>query len=77
MILVVVDRVSKYAHFIALSHPFIAMDVAHSFMDNIYKLHGVPLSIIFDRDKNFLNHLWMEPFRLLGTKLKMSIAYHP
>jgi len=76
-ILAVVDRFSKYAHFIPLSHPFTALTVAHAFMDHIYKLHGMPFSIVTDRDRIFTSHLWQELFKLSGTKLKMSSAYHP
>lgn len=75
-ILVVMDRLSKYAHFIPLAHPFTAIPVAQLFLDNVYRLYGVPASITFDRDR-FLNHFWKELFRLLGTRLRMSIAYHP
>lgn len=76
-ILVVVDKFSKYAHFIALAHPFTAMKVALLYMDNIYKLHGLPQAIISDRDRIFTSTLWQELFRLSGTTLKLSSAYHP
>lgn len=76
-ILVVVDKFSMYAHFLPLSHPFTALTVAQTFMDHIYKLHGMPLSIVTDRDRIFTSHLWQELFKLSGTQLKMSSAYHP
>jgi hypothetical protein len=56
-ILVVVDRFSKYSHFLALSHPFSAAKVAKLFLDNIYKLHGMPDSIVSDRDRVFTSTL--------------------
>jgi hypothetical protein len=49
----VVDRFSKMAHFIALSHPYTALTVAQAFFDNIVKLHGLPCSIISDRNPVF------------------------
>lgn len=77
VIMVVVDHLSKYAHFIPLHHPFTATQVARAFLDNIVKLHGVPLSIIFDRDKIFTSAFWRELFALVGTKLLYTTAYHP
>jgi hypothetical protein len=76
-ILVVVDRFSKYSHFIPLSHPFTAMTVAKSFLASVYRLHGMPTSIISDRDRVFTSQFWQELFRLTGVTLKMSSAYHP
>ncbi|GJX94673.1 reverse transcriptase [Tanacetum coccineum] len=55
VIMVVVDKLCKYAHFMALSHPFSASQVSQLFLDNVYKLHGLPESIISDRDKVFEN----------------------
>ncbi|WVZ74595.1 hypothetical protein U9M48_022759 [Paspalum notatum var. saurae] len=76
-ILVVVDKFSKYSHFIPLKHPFIALTVAKKFMDHVFKLHGFPLAIISDRDRIFTSAFWKELFTLAGVKLQLSSAYHP
>ncbi|KAD2393475.1 hypothetical protein E3N88_40452 [Mikania micrantha] len=73
-IMVVVDKLSKYAHFLALSHPFTAKSVASLFCNEIVRLHGFPRSIVSDRGKLFLSNFWQELFRLSQTTLKMS--YH-
>nr|GEX84385.1 hypothetical protein [Tanacetum cinerariifolium] len=76
-IFVVVDRLTKYAHFMVLGHPFSAKDVAQVFLDNIYKLHGCPNSIISDRDSIFLSSFWTEFLKLQGVSAKLSTTYHP
>lgn len=56
LILTVVDRFSKYGHFIPLSHPYSAASVTRAFFDNIVRLHGLPCSIVSDSDPVFTNH---------------------
>ncbi|KAL3642027.1 hypothetical protein CASFOL_012842 [Castilleja foliolosa] len=77
VIMVVVDRLSKYAHFIPLKHPYTALTVAKAFVSNIVRLHGIPTSIVSDRDKIFVSSFWQALFRLQGTTLNMSSSYHP
>lgn len=76
-IFVVVDRLSKHAHFLALAHPCIALDVAQLFMDHIFKLHGWPTTITCDRDPIFVSKIWRELFQLQGTSVNKSAVYHP
>ena len=76
-IMVIVDRFTKYGHFITLAHPFTAQEVAKSFLDHIYKFHGLPATILTDRDKIFTSLFWRELFKHLGVKLLLSTAYHP
>lgn len=76
-IFVVVDRLSKYAHFMTLSHPYTAKVVAEKFVDGVVKLHGMPQSIISDWDPIFVSKFWQEFFSMFGTQLKLSTAYHP
>jgi hypothetical protein len=76
-ILVIVDTFSKYGHFLSLAHPFSAAKVAKLFLDNIYKLHGMPVKIVSDRDRVFTSNFWQQLFQLTGTQLCMSSAYHP
>lgn len=57
-ILVVVDKFSKYGHFIPIHHPYIILQIARVFLDNVYKLHGLPKAIISDKDPIFTSNLW-------------------
>lgn len=76
-ILVVVDKFSRFTHFIPLAHPFSAATVAMAFMDIVYKLHGSPEQIVSDRDKIFNSLFWQNLFAHTGTTLAMSSSYHP
>jgi hypothetical protein len=77
VILTVVDRFSKYAHFLALGHPYSTTMVTKSFFDNIVRLHGMPESIMSDRDPVFTSTLWKELFWFTSTKLCTSLPFHP
>lgn len=77
VIMVVVDRYSKGAHFGALLTHYSAFKVVVLFLDCVCKLHGFPRNIVSDRDPVFVSHFWCELFKLSGTKLRMSTAYHP
>lgn len=76
VILVVVDRLTKFAHFIPVKHPYTAASVAQLFMDNVVKLHGLPNSIVSDRDTIFISHFWRDLFKLYQVNLSLSTAYH-
>ena len=75
--MVVVDRLSKSAHFMSLTHPFTTKTVAEKFINRVVKLHAMPKSILSNRDPIFVSKFWQEFFTLSGTHLKMSSAYHP
>jgi len=76
-IFVVVDRLSKYSHFIPIKHPYIAKILAEIFVREVVRLHGIPASILCDRDLVFVSIFYKEIFKLQRTQLKMSTAYHP
>lgn len=76
VIMVVVDRLTKYANFIGLHHHFSATTVAEAFTHNIFKLHGMPTIIVSDNDTVILINFWQCFFKMQGVLLK-STAYHP
>ncbi|KAL0433909.1 UNVERIFIED_CONTAM: Transposon Tf2-11 polyprotein [Sesamum latifolium] len=76
-IIVVVDRLSKYATFIAAPKHVTAEGTAHLFFKHIVKYWGLPRDIVSDRDSRFTGVFWTELFKILGSKLSMSSSYHP
>ncbi|KAM0052023.1 putative nucleotidyltransferase, Ribonuclease H [Helianthus debilis subsp. tardiflorus] len=74
---VVVDRLTKSAHFLPIREDFSAEKLAKIYVDEIVSRHGVPLDIISDRDARFSSHFWKTMQSALGTQLNLSTAYHP
>ena len=77
VIFVVVDRCNKFVHFMPLAHPYTASKVAILFLQNVFKLHGLPSSIVSNRNPVFTSHFWQELMKSQGVQLAMSSAYHP
>lgn len=77
VIFVVIDKLSRYGHFLPLKQDFSGQSVAQVFITHILKLHGIPRSIINDRDKTFTSKFWQTLFTRMGTSLALSSAYHP
>ncbi|KAL4384307.1 hypothetical protein GQ457_15G015210 [Hibiscus cannabinus] len=76
-ILVVVDRLTKYGHFFALPKHLDSKSVAAVLINGVVKLHGIPRSMVSDRDRLFISDVWTEMAKMQGTELCMSSAYHP
>ena len=74
---VVVDRLTKSAHFLSICEKFYSQKLAELFMNHIVSLHGVPVSIISDRDPRFTSRFWKRLMKELGVKLNLSTAFHP
>jgi len=76
-ITMVVDKLRKSGHFIHVQSTYKAVQIANIFMQNAFKLHGLPKMIISDRDVKFTSAFWKALYEGLGTQLHFSITYHP
>ena len=74
---VIVDRLTKSAHFIPVKVTYSADNLAKLYISEIVRLHGVPLSIISDRGTQFTSMFWKTLHAELGTRLDLSTAFHP
>ena len=74
---IVVDRLTKSAHFLPIHENFSPQKLTELFMSHIVSLHGVPVSIVFDRDPRFTSRFWKRLMKELGVKLNLSTAFHP
>jgi IS30 family transposase len=74
---VIVDRLTKVAHFIPVKTKYTGVQLATLYMEKIVCLHGVPKKIVSDRGTQFTSHFWQTVHESFGIKLNFSIAYHP
>ncbi|GJR96502.1 putative reverse transcriptase domain-containing protein [Tanacetum coccineum] len=74
---VIVDRLTKFAHFLPMREDDSMEKLTRQYLKEVVSRHGVPVSIISDRDGIFASHFWRSLHKALGTRLDMSTAYHP
>ena len=74
---VIVDRLTKSAHFLVVRRTFALEIFCRLYIREIVRQHGVPISIVSDRDPRFTAHFWKSFQKALGTRLTMSTAFHP
>ncbi|KAG1935783.1 retrotransposable element [Pimephales promelas] len=77
VVLTVVDRFSKAAHFIPLPKLPSAKETAVSVIDHVFRLHGLPTDVVSDRGPQFVSKFWREFCRLLGATVSLSSGFHP
>ena len=76
-IFVVVDRLTKMAHFVPCLKAISGEETAKLFLDNIYRYHGLPNDIVSDRGPQFISKFWKSLFQLLKVQINLSSGYHP
>ena len=76
-ILVVYNRLSKITHFVAMTEETLVEELARLFRDNVWKLHGLPESVVSDRGPQFAAELTKELNQILGIETRLSTVFHP
>ena len=74
---VIVDQLTKSAYFVPIKTGMSLTRLAEIYIEQIVRLHGIPYSIVSDRDPRFTSKFWESLQAALGTKLRLSSAYHP
>ena len=74
---VIMDRLTKSTHFLAVQMTFTLERFYRLYIQEIVRLHGVPVSIVSDRDPRFTTHFWKRFQKAMGTRLTMSTTLHP
>ena len=73
----VVNQLTNFSHLFVISFDYSTSQVTDLFFKEVFRLHGIPKTIVSDRDSKFTSAFWQELFRLVGTKLASSTSYHP
>jgi hypothetical protein len=76
-IMVVVEKLTKAAHFVPVKTTHTVANIAEIFMKEIARLHGIPRTIVSDRDTKFTYNFWRGLFKGFGTNINFSTTYHP
>jgi hypothetical protein len=74
---VVIDRLTKVAHFIPMKQTSSAANLVPLYIKEVVRLHDVSKSIVSDRDSKFVSKFWQSLHNAMGTKIDMSVAFHP
>ncbi|GKE73463.1 putative reverse transcriptase domain-containing protein [Tanacetum coccineum] len=74
---VIIDSLTKFAHFLPIEETYSMEKLMRQYLKEVVSRHGVPISIISDRDSRFTSHFWQSLQEALDTRLDMSTTYHP
>ena len=74
---VIMDRLTRSAHFLAIRVDFSLERLARLYINEIVRLHGAPTSVVSNRDRRFVSQFWESVHKAMGTNLKFSTTFHP